>query len=195
MANAPNRPGPWKLVHDGITATATAEVDCRWGRHLLVMHQTVGSTGGYCYLEMRNGSTEKSVGGQVSTIIATATAGAVRTTNVVTITTTAVHGLVAGDMAIVSGVDSSTFNGTFAVASAATTTTFTYAQTAADETSQNGSVRGIAQVAHHGGGQNIKSSNTTTPYTSRFDDVSEYVGVVCSVGGGQSWVWCQVLSA
>jgi len=53
------------------------------------------------------------------------------TSNVATITTAVAHGLGAGQVVTVSGVDS-TFNGTFTIASVPTTTTFTYAKTASD---------------------------------------------------------------
>jgi hypothetical protein len=53
------------------------------------------------------------------------------TTNVATLTTAAVHGLTAGQVVVVAGVDA-TFNGTWLIASVPTTTTFTYAVTHAD---------------------------------------------------------------
>ncbi|MDA0298446.1 MAG: Ig-like domain-containing protein [Actinobacteria bacterium] len=49
-----------------------------------------------------------------------------RTGNTVTLTTSAVHGLVAGNTVVVAGVAESAFNGTFVVVSAPTTTTITY---------------------------------------------------------------------
>ena len=55
------------------------------------------------------------------------------TSNVATLTTTVAHQLAVGETVTVSGVDA-TFNGTFIVASVPTTTTFTYAKTAADVT-------------------------------------------------------------
>jgi hypothetical protein len=51
------------------------------------------------------------------------------TDNVATLTTSAAHGLLAGDQVVVSGVDS-TFNGTFTILTVPTTTTLTYAKTA-----------------------------------------------------------------
>ncbi len=51
------------------------------------------------------------------------------TDNVATLTTSAAHGLLAGDQIVVSGVDS-TFNGTFTILTVPTTTTLTYAKTA-----------------------------------------------------------------
>lgn len=55
----------------------------------------------------------------------------VLTTNVATITTSAAHGLFVGDTVKITGVDS-TFNGTWAVATVPSTTTFTYTRTAAN---------------------------------------------------------------
>jgi hypothetical protein len=66
-----------------------------------------------------------------------ATGGAVRSSNVVTITSTAKHGLVAGSIVMINGVtggSGTSFNGRFTVASAPTTTTFTYAQLGDDAT-------------------------------------------------------------
>ena len=57
---------------------------------------------------------------------------AVLTSNVATITTATPHGLSNGQMVNVVGATNSVFNGTFVVASAATTTTFTYAKSNLD---------------------------------------------------------------
>ncbi len=53
------------------------------------------------------------------------------TSNVATLTTTAAHGLSVGMQIIISGVDA-TFNGEYRITGVPTTTTFTYAKTAAD---------------------------------------------------------------
>ena len=58
-----------------------------------------------------------------------------RATNVTTITTSATHGLVVGDRVQVTAVTHPSVNGVFTVASAPTTTTFTYANTGATITS------------------------------------------------------------
>jgi hypothetical protein len=58
-----------------------------------------------------------------------------RATNVTTITTSATHGLVVGDHVQVTAVTNTSVNGVFTVASAPTTTTFTYANTGATITS------------------------------------------------------------
>lgn len=57
------------------------------------------------------------------------------TSNVVTLTTTTAHGLAVGDSVVVAGVDA-TFNGTYTVTVVPTTTTFSYAKTNANVTSQ-----------------------------------------------------------
>lgn len=64
---------------------------------------------------------------------------AVRTSNVVTITTDAIpHGYITGMSILIAGVTDASFNGTFTIASVPTTTTFTYAQTAANASSSGG---------------------------------------------------------
>lgn len=55
----------------------------------------------------------------------------VLTTNVATLTTASAHGFLVGQSVVVSGVDS-TFNGTFTITTVGSTTTFSYAKTAAD---------------------------------------------------------------
>ncbi len=66
-------------------------------------------------------------------------AGAVRNGNVVTITTTAAHGLTGCTSVTIAGVTDPSFNGTFTI-TGVTQTTFTYAQTAANATSNGGQV-------------------------------------------------------
>lgn len=77
------------------------------------------------------------------TVPIVADTGAVRTANVVTITTTQAHGLSAGQRVTVLGVTNVLFIGTFTVASVPSTTTFTYAQTGADATSGGGTVANV----------------------------------------------------
>jgi len=66
------------------------------------------------------------------TVAAAASSGATRTSNVSTITTTAVHGLQAGQMVQLSGISDATFNGNWTIASSASTTTFTFHQVGDD---------------------------------------------------------------
>jgi len=76
----------------------------------------------------------------VSLIAVPSSNGAVRKSGTVTITTTGPHGAAVGEMVAVAGVNDSTFNGTFTVASVPSTTSFTYAQSGSDTTSGNGTV-------------------------------------------------------
>ncbi len=62
------------------------------------------------------------------TVATVANSGAARASNVVTITTTAVHGLAVGQFVKITDVSDSTFDGTFEVATVPSTTTLTYAQ-------------------------------------------------------------------
>lgn len=66
------------------------------------------------------------------------------TSNVATLTTSAAHNFIVGQTATITGVDA-TFNGTYTIASVPTTTTFTYAKTAADVASAVVSPVGTAQ--------------------------------------------------
>jgi hypothetical protein len=71
------------------------------------------------------------------------------TSNVATLTTTAAHGLSTGMQITISGVDA-TFNGEYRITGVPTTTTFTYAKTAADVPSAAVSPvgTGVADVIH-----------------------------------------------
>jgi hypothetical protein len=71
------------------------------------------------------------------------------TTNVATLTTTAVHGLCTGMEIVITSVDA-TFNGTYTITGVPTTTTFTYAKVAANVASTAVSPvgTGVAEVIH-----------------------------------------------
>lgn len=84
--------------------------------------------------------------------------GAVRTSNVVTLTTAAQHGLVTGNFVNVRGVNGgsgTSFNGRFTVASTPTTTTFTIAQTGSDATGNTSATPSAADFVT-GSKQNIR---------------------------------------
>ncbi len=80
------------------------------------------------------------VPGNVLATIAASPTGAVRSGNVVTITTTAAHNFSVGYTVTVAGVTDLSFNGTFTIASVPSTTTFTYAQVGSNATSGSGTV-------------------------------------------------------
>lgn len=71
------------------------------------------------------------------------------TSNVATLTTSAAHGLSTGMQIVITGVDA-TFNGEYRITSVPTTTTFTYAKTAADVPSAAVSPAGtgVSEVIH-----------------------------------------------
>ena len=71
------------------------------------------------------------------------------TSNVATLTTSAAHGLCIGMQIVITGVDA-TFNGEYRITAVPTTTTFTYAKTAADvpSTAVSPAGTGVAEVIH-----------------------------------------------
>jgi hypothetical protein len=69
-----------------------------------------------------------------------------RASNVVTATTGIAHGFTIGSTVIVAGVTDTTFNGNVVVTATPTTTTFRYAQTAANATSSGGTASKAAQA-------------------------------------------------
>ncbi len=71
---------------------------------------------------------------------------AVRTANVVTVTTAAPHGLIAGQGCALRNVTDPSFNGNFTLASAPTTTTFTFSQPSVNASSSGGSVLPAKQI-------------------------------------------------
>jgi hypothetical protein len=79
------------------------------------------------------------------------------TSNVATLTTSAAHGLVAGDEIWVEGVDA-TFNGEYTVIDAPTSTTFTYAKTASNVSSTV--VSSSSAKVNKVGSINIEDSST-----------------------------------
>jgi hypothetical protein len=81
-------------------------------------------------------ATTYKVVGQVNTgpILSNTISNKALTSNIATLTTGTAHGFAAGDRVVVTGVDT-TFNGTFAVASIPTSTTFTFPLTASNVTS------------------------------------------------------------
>jgi hypothetical protein len=96
------------------------------------------------------------------------------TSNVATLTTTAVHGLCTGMEIVITGVDA-TFNGTYRITGVPTTTTFTYAKTATNVASTAVSPvgTGVAEVIHF------------IDYTSGAD---EPVFAICDDGVYAYWV-------
>ena len=96
------------------------------------------------------------------------------TSNVATLTTTAAHGLCTGMEITITGVDA-TFNGEYTITGVPTTTTFTYAKTAADvpSTAVSPVGTGVAEIIH------FIDYNTGTDYP---------VHAICDDGVYAYWV-------
>src|SRR5207249_1248945 len=96
---------------------------------------TPGGTGLLSVVDLNNNGRNV-----VSLIAVPSSNGAVRKSGTVTITTTGSHGATVGETVVVAGVNDSSFDGTFTVASVPSGTTFTYSQSGSDTTSGNGTV-------------------------------------------------------
>ncbi|SRR5579885_766201 len=81
----------------------------------------------------------------IPSVSAITASGAVRSGNIVTITTAAAHSLQIGNIVQVASVSDSSFNGTQIIVSVPTSTTFTYNQSAANASSGNGTVSLLIQ--------------------------------------------------
>ncbi len=129
------------------------------------------------------GTTITATNGAVQTAVATiAATAATEVGNVVTITTSAVHGFAVGQTVVINGLTPSGFNGTYTILSVPSTTTFTYA----DANSGLGTSAGTAGTANvntvtittssaHGFsiGQTVSISGVTLPgYNGAFTIVS-----------------------
>lgn len=96
-------------------------------------------------------------------LVATSTitpTGATRASNVVTITTSAAHGLAIGNVVTIGSISDTSFNGTQTVTATPTATTFQYNQTAANATSGNG----VVQLAIQG---DIFTDNVLLPLANK----------------------------
>ena len=91
------------------------------------------------------------------------------TTNVATITTSAVHGLFVGDTVEITGVDT-TFNGTWVVTTVPSTTTFTFARTASNVTS--GSASGSVVITPTAALQSVRLTVQWGGTTTVDDDIT-----------------------
>ncbi len=95
-------------------------------------------------------------------------AGAVRSGNVATITTTAVHGFRQGEKLAVAGVTDISFNGQYYVASVPTPTSFTYALVGANTSSGGGTATTQNQGGAITGGTFYDSTGVPAAYQGNF---------------------------
>ncbi len=102
-----------------------------------------------------------------ATTLTIASNGAVRSSNVVTITTTAAHNLIVGQLVTITGVTDGSFNGTFFIQTVPSTTTFTFAQTGSNATSGGGTVTSTTvQVKAQAVADSTKSDTATVSVDS-----------------------------
>jgi hypothetical protein len=133
--------------------------------------------------QVQGPATLNAVGGDSGggSVIATASidpipTGAVRSGGVTTITTLAPHGFLVGQEVTISGVDNTTFNGTFLILSAASNT-FTYSQLGADTTSGRGIASVSYGVATLDGAVRVSGVSTITTTTAHNLQVGQLVMV------------------
>jgi YVTN family beta-propeller protein len=136
---------------------------------------TPGGNGGVSFVDLNGG-------GQVvvSLIAVPSSNGAKRSSNTVTITTTAAHGLTVNEQVKIAGVDDSSFDGTFTVATVPSSTSFTYTQTGSDATSGNGTVSAAAALVTVSVNQNVRgvSINPQTEMAILTDPTSTSVSLM-----------------
>jgi uncharacterized phage protein gp47/JayE len=89
--------------------------------------------------------------------------GLARVSNTVTSTTTAPHKLAVGDSFTITGATDASFNGTFAVLTSPSSTTYTYAQAGVDATSGNGN---IVNVGTYNGSIELTYTSMSVPKNS-----------------------------
>jgi glucose/arabinose dehydrogenase len=94
--------------------------------------------------------------------------GAVRTNNIATFTTTAVHGFRQGERIVITGVSNASFNGTNFVESTPTSTTFRFIQPGPDAASGSGSATTMSQGNAVSGGCFYDSSAVPAAYRGNF---------------------------
>src|SRR2546427_384594 len=114
--------------------------------------------------------------------IAASPNGANRANNTVTITTTTAHGYLVGQSVLIAGVTDVSFNGTFAILTVPTSTTFTYGQVGAasnsgDLVGQSVLIAGVTDVSFNG-----TFAILTVPTSTTF--TYGQVGAASNSGGG-----------
>lgn len=183
------RLGPLLLVFDRATQSASVELDLRFATRLMADHHIKGATlGGYLILYERLWS--EAAARTMSAFVITAIA---RSGNVVTVTC-AGHPVAVGDYVVIEDVVGGTtsFNGTFRVASTPTAATFTYSQTGADESGSGGHFHWVPEVpaptAVGGFTHNVPTTPQTGSYRCSWGPVAQCVRLALSVTDGQHTV-------
>lgn len=136
---------------------------------------TPGGNGGLSIVDLNGGGQEV-----VSLIAVPSSNGAKRSGNTVTISTTAYHGLTANEQVTIAGVNDSSFDGTFTIATVPSGTSFTYTQTGSDATSGNGTVSAAGPLVTVSVNQNVRgvSINSETEMAVLTDPTSTSVSLM-----------------
>lgn len=113
--------------------------------------------------------------GTITAVISAAPTGASRVSGVTTFTTTAPHGINAGQNVAVAGVTDTTFNGLFEVISTPSPTTFTVTNTGADGTSGSGTVNSTATIYLRGIGE-ITQGSSSSDDSGTIEAILQYIG-------------------
>ena len=119
----------------------------------------------------------------VRTIATAANSGVQRSSNVATVTTTAVHGMTPGQFIHITCTDDATFNGMFQIASAASTTTFTYKNKGDDVSSTTSGDGTVSVVSYPVGIIDIAGAVTTTAANHVAPDVGAIQRVILNDDG------------
>jgi YVTN family beta-propeller protein len=113
--------------------------------------------------------------------IAAASSGAIRSGNIVTITTTSTHSFIAGQAVHISGVADPSFNGIFLITTVPSSSTFTYSQAAANAMSGGGTVISTTPVAIANLGNGVSGAGVNTETSALFlADPTASAGIVFS---------------
>jgi hypothetical protein len=106
-----------------------------------------------------------------------------RTSNVVTITTSAAHSFAAGNTVVVTATTNTGINGTFTIVDVPTTTTFTYVKTGTNITSGADTGTAVIQAASAGGFISVASKVLASDTISYTNGVFTAEGVTFSMTG------------
>ncbi len=148
---AENTPGVLTQIASGIVANTMASSTSLFGREYMALHD--GNFGIDIPREWdgtnfdRVSQSGPGAGPAAVTDLIISIASITRTSNVVTVTTSAPTGMISTDHVTIAGVTDTSFNGSFAVASVVDSLHFTYAQTGANASSSGGTAAAVGSIS------------------------------------------------
>ncbi len=143
-------PGTLAQVASALTANSYAKSTTLFGREYLAISD--GKVGNDMPRQFDDTNFDRvsqvgpGAGPQAADVIASISSIA-RSANVVTVTTATAHNLLAADQVVIAGVTDASFNGTFSVASIASSTQFTYNQSGANGSSSGGTANPLGNIS------------------------------------------------